>query len=352
MTTESQGSVRYAKDLVSVIVLNWNGEGVIGPCLESLLGQTYQPREIIVVDNGSTDGSLEVIKERYQSSVILIENKKNLGFAEGVNIGIRASSGEFIALLNDDAVAEEDWIENLVKGFERAPSIGMCASKVYLTDRQKVFDNTGLVITCDGLARGRGRLEEDHGQYDLEEAVLCPSGCAALYRRKMLDEIGLFDKHFFLYAEDVDAGLRGRLLGYECLYIPTAVVHHRFSLSTGRVSPSKAFYVERNRLWVVIKCFPIRGLLSCPFYTIRRYFYHAYGLFRHKGPAARYVEKFSLLGLMLVVIRVYLSTLWFLPYLIFQRIQLMKRKKAASREFNSWLKSYGMSLRKAALNEL
>lgn len=340
------------KGLVSTIVLNWNGKEVIEASLESLMKQTYRPHEIIVVDNGSRDGSLEIIKKKCAAFLKLIENPKNFGFAEGVNQGIRASRGEFIALLNQDARAKEDWLENLMRGIQKSERVGMAACKIYLEGKKKVFDNTGEVITRDGLGRGRGRLKRDRGQYDREERVLCPSGCAALYRRKMLEEMGLLDKHFFAYAEDIDVGLQGRLLGYECVYIPSAVVSHRFSTAAGAVSALKAFYVERNRLWLLIKCFPLRHLLVSPFYTLPRYFYNTLGVLQHRGPAARFVKKNSFAHLLFILIQTYLSTLWFLPHLIRQRIQIQKRRRVPSREFDSWLKLYGMSVRDAALKEI
>ena len=338
--------------LVSTIVLNWNGKDVIGACLESLTRQTYQPHEIIVVDNGSRDGSLEWVRDHFGPRVTLIENKENLGFAKGVNVGLRAARGKFIALLNSDACADPKWIEHLVAGIQCSEKMGMCACKILMMDRPGILDNTGELITRDGLGRGRGRLEKDEGQYDREKSVLCPSGCAALYRRKMLDEIGLFDQHFFAYADDIDVGLRGRLLGYECQYVPSAIVHHGFSRSFGHVSSLKAYYVERNRLWVVLKCFPMRYLLPSFFYSMVRYGYHLLGLFMRQGPAARYAEQFPALGLPLIVLKAYLSTLLFLPYLIRQRMLLRKKSRVSSKDFGLWLDCYGMGVREAALNEL
>jgi len=338
--------------LVSTIVLNWNGKNVISECLESLLTQTYRPHEIIVVDNGSTDGSLAMIRAKYGSLLKIVTNERNLGFAEGVNCGVRSSKGDLIAILNSDAAAQKDWIEELARSMSQSESVGMCASKIYLAGQAGILDNTGEVICRDGLGRGRGRLEKDQGQYDSSPEVLCPSGCAALYRRKMLEEAGGMDKYFFAYAEDIDIGLRGRLIGYDCVYVPSAVVIHKFSHSSGLVSPLKAFYVERNRLWVVLKCFPLPHLLLAPFYTVQRYFYHLAGLFSKKGPASQYVDRFSPWSLFLILIKVYLSTLWFLPYLIIQRGKIRKKSKRTWQEFERWLRSFGMSSRDAALNEL
>ncbi len=338
--------------LASIIVLNWNGKNVIFDCLDSLLAQPYAQKEIILVDNGSRDGSLEMIREKYSGRIKIIENPENLGFAGGCNTGMRASQGEWIALINSDSTVEKNWIEEMIKGIRQSVSIGMVACKIYFWGKDKVLENTGQIISRDGLGRTRGRLEKDTGQYDHRSAVLCPSGCAALYRRSMLDLTGFFDEKFFAYADDIDIGLRGRLAGYKCFYVPEAVAYHKLSASFGLLSPFKAFLVERNRLWVVIKCFPRRHLLVAPFHTVARYFFHLYGIFGHKGPAARYVEKISLISLLWIMVRVYLSTLWFLPHLIKERFQIKKNTRTTPKQFELWLKQYGLTDRQAALNEI
>lgn len=338
--------------LVSVIVLNWNGKEVIFECLDSLLCQSYQHREIVLVDNGSRDGSLELIRERYGSSITIAANSVNLGFAEGCNVGIRASKGEFIALFNSDAVAEHSWLGELVNGIQSDLHVGMCASKIYLRGQDSVIDNTGQMITRDGLGRTRGRLEKDEGQYDRVSEVLCPSGCAGLYRRSMLEEVGFFDSRFFAYADDIDIGLRGRLGGLKCLYIPTAVVYHRFSASFGPLSSLKVYLVERNRLWVLIKCFPFRYLWQAPFFTLLRYFYNLCGIVCRRGPAACFVEKTSLGRILWLTLKGYLSTLYHLPHLLQERRKIFRKRKTPIREFGIWLRDFGLSSKEGALNEV
>ncbi|MBU9889686.1 MAG: glycosyltransferase family 2 protein [Candidatus Omnitrophica bacterium] len=340
-----------SQPLVSVIVLNWNGKDVIFECLDSLLRQTYESVEIILVDNGSTDGSLELIQERYDASLKIIVNPTNVGFAEGCNVGIRASRGELIALVNSDATLEGSWIEEMVKGMHD-PSVGMCASKIYYYGKPGLIENTGQTITRDGLGRTRGRLERDEGQYDSNAEVFCPSGCAGLYRKEMLEKIGLFDGLFFAYADDIDVGLRGRLLGYRCQYMPGAIAFHKLSASFGLLSSFKAYLVERNRLWVLIKCFPLGHLLRAPGYTLTRYFYHFYGIFRRQGPAAQFLKKASFFSLVWVAVKVYLSTLWHLPYLLKERGRIRRLRQVPSREFEQWLTRFGMTSKEAALKEL
>lgn len=338
--------------LVSAIVLNWNGKRIIESCLDSLLRQSHVPLEVIVVDNGSTDGSLALLKDKYASRVRIFENPRNLGFAGGCNVGIRAARGEYIALLNSDATAEQRWVEELLKAMQRSPNIGMCCGKTYFAHREGILENTGHIVFRDGLGRGRGRLEKDEGQYDKQDSVLCPTGCAAFYRKDMMEAAGLFDEKFFAYADDIDVGFRGRLLGYDCAYVPTAVAYHELSASFGMLSPLKAYLLERNRLWVLIKCFPLKHLAAAPFHTLARYVYIFYGILNRVGPVAKYVKKTSPLSLLMIFVKVYFSTLVNLPYLLAERHKVMKTRKATNEDFESWLDHFGVSARDVALNEV
>jgi len=306
-------SPQFEEPLVSVIILNWNGKRYLKECLLSLKKQTYKNFEVILVDNGSADGSVDYIKDNFGDFVKLIENKANLGFAEGNNIGIRNSSGKYILLLNNDTKADPLWVEELVKVAESDDKIGMCASKILSLDDPKIIDNVGHLIYKDGLSRGRGRLEYDQGQYDNIEEVFLPSGCAALYRKKMLNEIGEFDKDFFAYSDDTDIGIRGRLAGWKCMYVPGAVIYHKYSGSTSPYALFKAFHAERNRLWIAIKYFPLPVLLCNPYYTVLRASLQFYGALTHEGAAGKFREKFSEWDLFSTLLRAYFSALKGLP---------------------------------------
>jgi GT2 family glycosyltransferase len=337
--------------LLSVIVLNWNGKRFLDECLSSLRAQTYKDFEVILVDNGSNDGSVEFIKDKYGELVTLIENERNLGFATGNNQGIRAAKGDYILLLNNDTRVDPRWMEELVKVAEKDRTIGMCASKILCYDDPRVIDNVGHLLYRDGLNRGRGRLEKDVGQYEEIEEVLFPSGCAALYRREMLEEIGLFDDDFFAYGDDTDLGLRGRWAGWRCLYVPQAVVYHKYSGSTGSYSPFKAFYVERNRLWIALKFFP-RGLLGkTPYYTLKRFILQAYGAIFHRGAAGKFTEEFSAGELLVVLIKAYLSALGGMAKIWRKRKEIRKFKRVSNKEIISWFDKYGISAREIALKE-
>ena len=177
----------------------------------------------------------------------MIANDRNVGFGAAVNQAFRQSTAPFLAVLNDDAAAHPGWLEALLAAIEPRPDIGMCASQVRLAGDGRL-DSAGMLLCLDGSSKQRGHLESP-ASYARQEEALLPSGSAALYRREMLEEIGLFDESFFLYCEDTDLGLRARWAGWECLYVPDAVVEHRYSHSSGKASALKAYYVERNRLF-------------------------------------------------------------------------------------------------------
>ncbi|MFA5357281.1 MAG: glycosyltransferase family 2 protein, partial [Candidatus Omnitrophota bacterium] len=256
--------------LVSVIIVNFNGAKFLDSCLSSLKEQTYPNFEVIVVDNGSTDSSLKILEEGYRGFVTVIKNEINFGFSKGNNIGISQANGEFVAILNNDTQADARWLEELISAAQTDKNTGMCATKVLFFCERDTIDSAGVNIFWDGMSRGRGRLKKDIGQYDGDREVLLPSGCAALYRKSMLQETGLFDEDFVAYCEDTDLGLRGRLAGYKCAFAPLAVVYHHYSGTAGRYSSFKAFMVERNHFWVALKIFPAPLLLLLPFFTVYR----------------------------------------------------------------------------------
>ncbi|HVQ45016.1 MAG TPA: glycosyltransferase family 2 protein [Candidatus Saccharimonadia bacterium] len=225
-----------------VVIPNWNGADMLAECLRSLAQQTLAHRAI-VVDNGSVDGSVELIRREFPD-VEVLEFADNAGFAGGVNRGIRPAlraGAEYVALLNNDAVAGPEWLERLVHTAKANPRAGMVAGKI-VTQDGKHIDSTGDFYSIWGFPYPRGRGEADRGQYDSpgNRRVFAASGGASLYRTAMLREVGLFDERFFAYFEDVDISFRAQLAGWGVAYEPAAAVRHFIGGTSSRMDGGAA----------------------------------------------------------------------------------------------------------------
>lgn len=266
---------RYRLGAISVVVVNWNRRDLLNTCLQSLKGQQVnQPFEVVVIDNGSDDGSPEMVLRDYEKStkfrVRLIRNPENRGFCAANNQGFATSDSKFVALLNNDAEADPGWLAALASAFDSRPEVGMAASKILVHEDPRRIDKVGHLIYPDGQNRGRGTGELDQSQYDRVEEVLWPDGCAAMYRRCMLDQIGGFDEDFFAYADDAELGLRARIAGWKCLYVPGAVVRHHRGATLGLRSSRRLELIERNRVLLAVKLFPWSLLwLNGVYYAMR-----------------------------------------------------------------------------------
>jgi GT2 family glycosyltransferase len=239
--------------LVTVVIPNWNGAAHLPVCLDSLRCQTYPQVEIIVVDNASSDSSLELLERDYQE-VRPLPLEENRGFAGACNAGIEAAKGEIVALLNNDTEADLRWLEEVVAAFARHPEAGLVASKMLLFDRRDTFHTAGDLYCVDGIPRNRGVWEIDEGQYDQEEYVFSACGGSAAYRRAMLEETDLLDEDFFFSCEDLDLAWRAQLAGYRCIYAPRAVVYHKLSATGG--GPIASFHDGRNFIYLLAKDYP------------------------------------------------------------------------------------------------
>lgn len=337
--------------ITSVIIVNWNGQEYLETCLSSLEKQVFREFEVLLVDNGSEDGSVDLVRSRFPWVAEIIENRENLGFGVANNQAIVRARGRYVVLLNNDTEVEPGWLGSLVAAAEADPQVGMCASKILNFDSRDVIDNTGHLIFRDGLNRGRGRLEVDRGQYDGFREALFPSGCAALYRKAMFDAVGLFDDTFFAYGDDTDIGLRGRLDGWKCVFVPGARVYHRYSATTGQYSPTKAFLVERNRVWVAVKTLPFPMLIASPFYTLARFALQAYGALAGKGAAGRFTSEYSAISLLGVLIKAYWAAVTGLSHPLKERRRILGRKKVSGAEIRRWFREHGMSVREIALKD-
>lgn len=259
--------------LISVIIVNWNRRELLRACLDSLLSQEQNEFEIILVDNGSTDGSAQMAESRLAAADVplhVIRNTENRGFCAANNQGIAAARGQLVALLNNDAEAEPGWLAALARAFCQRADIGMAASKILVYEDPRRIDKVGHLIYPDGQNRGRGTGATDHGQFDCQEEILWPDGCAAMYRKSMLDQIGGFDEDFFAYGDDAELGLRARIAGWRCLYVPDAVVRHHRGTTLGLQSSRRLELIERNRVLLAAKLFPWSLLwLNGVYYLLR-----------------------------------------------------------------------------------
>lgn len=229
-----------------VVIPNWNGADRLRVCLDSLISQT-QKHEVIVVDNGSIDESVEIIEKNYPE-VVLIRHSKNLGFTGGVNPGIKYAmeqKGQYVALLNNDAVAHKDWLKKLVDFLDGNPKVGIATSKI--CDAEKThLDSTGDIYTIWGLPYPRGRGEPYSDKYDKDILIFGASGGASLYRIEMLEQIGIFDNDFFAYYEDIDISFRAQLAGWKVAYVPGAEVYHEISATSSQIKGFATYHTLKN----------------------------------------------------------------------------------------------------------
>ncbi|MFN2116913.1 MAG: glycosyltransferase family 2 protein [Candidatus Promineifilaceae bacterium] len=239
---------------ISIIIPHLNGKHHLDDCFGSLRRQTFSDFEVILVDNGSTDGSQAFIKENYPE-VILVELRENTGFTGACSAGYKASRGEIIILLNNDTEVDPHWLEILMKSFVRVPEAGSVASKMLLFDQRDVIHAAGDYYRRDGIPGNRGVWQQDKGQYEEETFVFSACGGAAAYRRSMLEEIGFLDEDFFFSCEDIDLAWRIILAGYKVLYNPRAVVYHKVKASSGTGALS-SFFDGRNFLLIIWKNYP------------------------------------------------------------------------------------------------
>jgi hypothetical protein len=245
---------------VSVVIPSWNGEHLLPACLDSIRAQTARDFEIIVSDDASTDGSAELVSQRYPEAT-LIRSPRNRGFAAAANAGVRASQGDFIFLLNNDVALDPRCLEELLRPIETDPGLGACAPKMVYYDNPSLINSAGHACGPDGVVVDIGRGQPDGAWFNRPREVLGACAGAALYRRRMLDEIGLFDESFVMSFEDADLSWRAQWAGWRCRYVPTAVVRHREGASRGIASKRSAVLGMRNTVHVWVKDWPSVSLL-------------------------------------------------------------------------------------------
>ena len=242
---------------ISVILVTWNSAAYLTRCLDCLAAQTLEDFEVVLVDNGSTDGSLDGLESRWPGLTLRMERlDENRGFAAANNIGARMARGHWLALLNTDAFPDPDWLEKLFRAAERYPEFSFFASRQFQANAPHLLDGTGDALHISGLA-WRRYAGFPAAQFGLEpEEVFSPCAAAALYSRRAFLQVGGFDEDFFSYHEDVDLGFRLRLRGFRCLYVPDAIVQHIGSAALGAQSDFALYHWQRNFIWSFIQNMP------------------------------------------------------------------------------------------------
>ncbi len=250
---------------ITVVIPNFNGLHFLETCLSSLDNQNFKAFSIILVDNGSTDGSLEYVRKHYPA-VEIIQNLRNLGFAKAVNQGIRMSKTEYVALLNNDVEVDENWMGALYDAIKSDPKVFSVSSRMVRFQERDRMDDAGDLLTLFGWAFKRGDGEAV-AKYAKPADVFSSCAGAAIYRRKIFRKIGLFDERFFAYFEDVDIGYRARVKGYRNIYCPEAVVYHIASGTSGsKYNNFKVRHSSRNEVYLIHKNMPwLQQLVNCPF---------------------------------------------------------------------------------------
>lgn len=248
--------------LFSIVIPNWNGEKFLKRCLESLNKQTLHDFEVILVDDGSSDNSAAFTRKNFPE-VKILESKKNSGFAAAANRGIKASRGKLIALLNNDTEVEKDWLLEIKKAAEKNDDAGFFSSKMLDFSNRNIIDSCGIGVTWSGRSYNIGMGEKDSDKYSQDNHVFGACAGAAVYRKELLDQIGLFDEDFYMYVEDVDLSYRAQITGYKCVFVAKAKVYHLGSGSSGGKGSPLAFKMcMRNRWFFMYKNYPATKLLA------------------------------------------------------------------------------------------
>lgn len=348
---------------IAIVIVSWNGRQHLERCLFALRGQTVRDFKIILVDNGSIDGTAEFVRIEYPE-VVLIPLEENHGFAEPNNIAIRQAlcdpAVRYLVTLNNDTQPDPRYLEELVACAERHPDAGAIQPKVINFFQQDTIDSVGMLIGRDMSAVNRGLKEPDHGQYQQEEEIFGAAASAALYRRSALeavvlrDEDGIaqyFDRDYFAYHEDVDLAWRLRLAGFHAYYAPKAIVYHVHSATGGQASPFKAFYVHRNHYCNIIKNLPITFLLRALMLMPWVYMLLLSGMLRRRGSAARLAQQpgQKKTSLPLIVLRGWWQVIMMMPRLLKKRHQIQSRVTVDQREIGAWFQRFRVGLSKSAL---
>lgn len=248
-----------ATPFVSVIIPLYNGEKVVGPCVDSVLKSDYKDFEVLIIDDGSDDRSIDKVRPYLSDRIRLIENKENLGFGKTVNIGLQNAKGEILVLLNMDTVVDDSWLSELIKAMMAREDIGIAGSKIFYMDG-KTLQHAGGRIDTIGRSYHIGRGEEDNGKYNSVRETEYVCGASIGIKKQVLEKIGNFDERFLpLYYEEIDFMIRAKKAGYRIIYAPDSRLRHHENYSI-RNNEKAFYYISKNRVRFVLKDFSFRKI--------------------------------------------------------------------------------------------
>lgn len=330
--------------LISIVVLNWNGKQFLDTCFSSIAKQTFRNFECLLVDNGSTDGSIDFVKKRFPW-VNIIALKQNAGFAKGNNVGMKAAKGKYVLTLNNDTRMHRTCLKELAAAIQRHPEAGMFSLKMLFFYEKQLINSTGMLVYADGAAMNRGMKEPDRGQYEREEEILGPCAGAGVYKKRMLQDIQLqgayFSEEFFIYLEDVELSWRAQLRKWKAYYVPKAIIYHVHSATMQAKSPKKLYLAERNRIWYTFKVLPLSVFLIAPLFTLQRYI-----AFLRKGKSRTTAGKgnYRALAFIWALGMAWIVGLLGLPRMIRERGIIQRRKKISKEELQDLMQQYRAEL--------
>src|SRR3989338_9859960 len=245
--TQNQNSL---KPLVSIIILNYNAGKLLLECVESVFNTNYTNFEVLVIDNASSDNSHKICKEKFER-IYLIENKTNLGYCEGNNVGVQKASGEFIVILNPDTVVDSNWLNDLIVAYYIYGD-GIYQPKFLTTTDHKILMSTGNMIQLFGFGYSRSKGEADKNQFENHELIGYASGTCLFTSSKIINKIGMFDPFLFAYHDDLDLGWRAIMMGLASRYVPKSIVYHPPEGFSFKWTQFKYYLLERNRLYCIL----------------------------------------------------------------------------------------------------
>lgn len=307
---------------ISVVIANWNGAAVLPRCLDALAAQTCRDFEVIVVDDASSDQSVDGVTSRCPNARV-IKLEHNVGFAASNNLGARKARGRWLALLNNDAFPRPDWLARIIDATQRHPDFAFFASRLVLAERPDRLDGTGDVYHVSGIAWRRHHDQSGEGVAQSAEEVFSSCGAAGLYSREVFLQAGGFDEDFVAYHEDVDLGFRLRLQGHHCLYVPDAVVEHLGSSSYGRNSNFPIYQGHRNLVWTFFKNMPTGMFWR---YLPTHVMANAFSLVYH-----------SLTGHARSIWRAKIDAVRGMPLVLRKRRQIQQGRRASESEISRWM---------------